>query len=69
MTTDYDESELFEFPAQAGMNRELPAQAGMNRIFVHLLPSNNRVPRASGDEPSDLNGGMPPCSSSPRKRG
>ena len=48
-----------EFPAQAGMNRQLNRQDS----FVH------RVPRASGDEPRGGTFDESVMQSSPRKRG
>jgi hypothetical protein len=46
-----------------------PAQAGMNRPIVEKIPLAYGVPRAGGDEPNFLQGGIDEGMCSPRRRG
>ena len=48
---------------------EFPAQAGMNRLESVSVVVSKRVPRASGDEPSQQGKSFVDSLSSPRKRG
>ncbi len=68
------------FPAPAGMNRLVeyihqklgsvfPAPAGMNRLPYRAAFLEQRVPRASGDEPICENDRMVHVPCSPRQRG